>query len=331
MRAGTLALSALLVLAAVARDASAARLLVLNKADANVSFFDPDSGEVVATVPVGRGPHEAAVSPDGATAVVCNYGEMKPGSSLTVIDVAKAEVVRTIELGEHQRPHGIEFLPDGKRIAVTTEVSKNLIVVDVESGEITATVGTDQQASHMVALAPDGKRAFVANIASGSVSVIDLADGKLEKVVPTGAGAEGIAITPDGAEVWVTNRAADTVTVLDAATLESKGDLAAPTFPIRAKVTPDGKHVLVSCAESGDVVVFDRAGRKELRRIGMLDAGRGADYEPVPIGILIEPSGKRAYIANAGADEVAVIDLETWTVVKRLRTGKQPDGMAWAA
>ena len=40
-------------------------LVVLNKAEASASLIDLASGEVVATLPTGVGPHEVAASYDG--------------------------------------------------------------------------------------------------------------------------------------------------------------------------------------------------------------------------------------------------------------------------
>ena len=45
-------------------------LVVLNKTEATASLIDLASGRVHATLPTGDGPHEAAVSPDGRTALV---------------------------------------------------------------------------------------------------------------------------------------------------------------------------------------------------------------------------------------------------------------------
>jgi len=330
----------LLALAATPAPGGQGTLVVLNKAEASASLIDLDSGQVAATVPTGEGPHEVAVSPDGKLAVACNYGTgPAPGSSLTVIDVPAGRVVKTIDLGEYRRPHGIEWLPDGRHVMVTSEESRKLLKIDVSEGKVAASYDTDQEISHMVVVTPDGTRAFVANIRSGSVTALDLASGKRLASIPTGSGAEGIAVTPDGKEVWITNRAADTVSVLDASTLEIKKEIPSKSFPIRAKATPDGRHVLVSNAQSGEVAVFDAEAKREIRRIPMkLEAaspeGRlfGAQFgdSPVPIGILIRPDGKRAYVANANADVIAVLDLESWEIVGALTAGKEPDGLGYS-
>jgi YVTN family beta-propeller protein len=324
-------------------------LVVLNKSEATASLIDLDAGRTVATVPTGRGPHEVAVSPDGRLAVACNYGDREgPGSTLTVIDVPGARVVKTIDLGEYRRPHGIVWLGEGGQVVVTAEENKAVLVVDVEAGRVSRVLETGQEVSHMVAATPDGSRAFVANIGSGSVTVLDLKSGEHLGNIPTGEGAEGIDVTPDGKEVWVTNRAADTVSVIDASTLKiiKEFDLRDPDdpesrpFPIRARATPDGKHVLVSNARAGEVVVFDAASKSLVRRIPMevstedLEGRLFGDRfgkSSVPIGILIPPDGRRAYVANANADIVSVLDLEEWRPVGALRPGREPDGMAWSA
>ena len=50
---------------------------------------------------------------------------------------------------------------------------------------------------------------------------------------------------------------------------------------------------------------------------------------PVPIGILVQPDGRFAYIANTNANLVTVLDLEALAVAGRFTTGNQPDGLAW--
>ena len=333
-----LAAVALTLLAA--SPAASGTLVVLNKAEATASLIDLATGTVAVTLPTGEGPHEAATSPDGRLVLAANYGTgQAPGSTLTVIDVAGARVVKTIALGKYMRPHGLQWLADGKHALVTCEGSKALVIVDVEAGSVAGAIDTGQEVSHMVAAAPDGTRAFVASIGSGTMTAFDLRQRKLLKVIPTGKGAEGIDVTPDGREVWVTNREADTVSVVDAATLQVVATLPAKAFPIRVKVTPDGRHALVSCARTGDVAVFEVASKlKEVRRVPMkLDAAAAKDgrifqdfgASPVPVGILVTPDGKLAYVANTNADAVAVVDLASWQVVGILKAGKEPDGMAY--
>ncbi len=321
--------------------ARADTLIVLNKYDATASLIDPATGAVRATVGTGIGPHEAATTPDGKFVVVCDYGTRTPGSSLTIIDLERAQPVRRIDLGEYQRPHGIVFL-DAERVAVTAEAQQKLLVVNIRTGAVEQAIGTDSRGSHMVAATPDGRLAFVANLGSASASVVDLREGKLIKNIETGAGAEGVAVHPSKPEAWVTNRGADNISIIDTRSLEIVATLEAGSFPIRVAFTPDGTKALVSCARSGDVWVYDANTRGVLARISMNEQPVGDDEKqtrlfsdqfgqsPVPIGILVEPGGERAYIANTNADVISVLDLRTLRLVDRLRAGREPDGLAWS-
>jgi YVTN family beta-propeller protein len=317
---------------------SADTLLVANKSDDTIDLVDVDTGESTATLPTGHAPHEAAVSADGKTAVISNYGDREaPGSSLTVIDLERREVARTIDLGTHTRPHGLAWLPGGD-LAVTTEGSAHLLVVDPASGAIEHEIETGQEVSHMVAVTPDGARAFVANIGSGTVTVVDLESGAKLTDLETGEGAEGVAVSPDGREVWVGNRGADTLSVIDSASLEHKARVPCPGFPIRVAFTPDGERVLVSAARSGEVVVFDAAERRELVRRSLdlstvptaaqrLFGDRFGD-SPVPVGLVVSPDGTRAWVAATQADVVVTVRTDDLTVLDLTRTGQEPDGMA---
>lgn len=331
-------------------------LVVLAKSGAAAALLDPVTGAERARLPVGVGPHEAATGPDGRTVVVCNYGQQEPGGTLTVIDTAAGEVVRQIELGRREaqepgegksgryqrflRPHGIAFLPDGDRVVVTTEMQRRLLVVDVRRGTVLAAIPTAANISHMVALGGGATRAYVANIGGGSVSIVDLEKGELVKVVETGAGAEGIAVHPARPEVWVANRSADTLSVIDAESLEEVAELPCGKFPIRVAFTPDGARALVSCAHDGTVEVWDVTGRERAKTISMdekpLEDAEGErlfsgtfENSPVPVGILVQPDGAFAYVANTQADVVTVIDLKELAIARRLKVGPEPDGMTW--
>lgn len=334
------ALSAIGVLGALGVTPSeAGTLIVLNKAEASASLLDAETGRVVATLPTGEGPHEAAVSPDGRLCLVGDYGQQQGGTTLTLLDVPRARVLRTIDLAPHSRPHGIAWKSDGRHAWVTTEGSHAVVEVDVEAGEVVRVMKTDQAVSHMLAVSPDERRAYVANIGSGTMTVLDLQSGEKVADVATGDGAEGIDVTPDGRRVWVTNRGEDTVSVIDARTLGVVKTLPSASFPIRAKATPDGRHVLVSNAASGDVSVFDAKAMTLVRRVtpkapvvseGDRLFGSRFSGSSVPIGILVHPDGDRAWIAHAHGDVVSMLDLETWETTGTLTAGREPDGMAYS-
>lgn len=315
-------------------------LVVANKSDNTVNIIDRANGEILATIATGLEPHEVEVSPDGKFAVVANYGNRElPGNSLSVINIKKAGVERTINLGEHTRPHGMVFLNENYQLLVTTEGSQHLLLVDIEKDTILKAIPTEQEVSHMVAAISVPSRAFVPSIRTGNITVIDLENDQIITHSYSGMGAEGVATSLDGKEVWVTNRSDNTLTVFDTQSLEIIETIPCGEFPIRAKFSPDGKLFLVSNARSGSIKVFDAAEKTLVANISLKielsedPEGRyfAAEFEgsSIPIGLVV-PDNETAYVANTNADVVTVIDLKTFEVKTHFKTGKQPDGIAYS-
>ncbi|TVQ72954.1 MAG: hypothetical protein EA363_03820 [Balneolaceae bacterium] len=320
------------------RDAhGAGTIIVASKSGDDVHFIDRDSGETLLVLPTGREPHEVEVSGDGRIAVVTNYGDREvPGNTLSVYDVLEGTLVRTIDLGEHTRPHGLWWMGDTDRVLVTTEGTRTLLVVDAVRGEMIRALRTEQDISHMVAATPDLSRAFVPSIRTGNVTVFDLESGELLAQVYSGAGAEGIDVHPEGHEVWVTNRADNTIAIIDTESLEVLDIVASEDFPIRGKFTPDGRYFLVSNARSGDIGVFDTAKRELVASItltppvpeGVDETRYFSEFEgsSIPIGLVV-PDNSTAYVANTRSDAVSIIDLETMTITGHFDSGREPDGI----
>ncbi len=321
-----------LVASVIALPAQADVLLVGNKSAHTLWALDLATGDKSASFETGIGPHEVAVSPDRRLAVVTDYGDREtPGNTLTVIDWQQDGAVRTLDLGDNTRPHGLVFRADGT-LVVTTEGSNRILVVDPSQGRVLKAVDVGEGVAHMVAVGPEGRTAFVTNISAGTLEKVDLASGKVTAVRRTGEGAEGVAVTPDGREVWVTNRGDDTVSVVDAGTLELLATLPSPGFPIRITFTPDGGHALVTNARAATLSVFDTASRTRIRTVAIADPE--AEYQPtllgdsaLPIGVFVHPDGTRAYVAISGANQVAVLDTSRWEVVDLWETGREPDAL----
>jgi YVTN family beta-propeller protein len=327
MRARYLMLTTIFVGLAVAvrvpsAQRASARLLVLNKEDANLAIVDPVSGKVLGKVPVGQGPHELVVSTDGKIAFASNYGTgPAPGRTISMIDVAAQKELRRIDVSPLSRPHGLAFV-NGK-LYFTAEADKKVARYDPVTDKIDWTFETGQTTTHMVLPTRDARTIFTSNIGGDSVSAIAQgADGTwTQTVIPVGKGPEGIDLSPNGREVWSAHSRDGGVSIIDVATRKVAQTIAIGTRRSnRIKLTPDAKFALVSDLESGDLVVLDAPARKEITRIPL---GK------MPEGILMPPAGGVAYVAVNGDNFIAVVDLKTWRVTKKIVTGTGPDGMAW--
>ena len=90
----------------------------------------------------------------------------------------------------------------------------------------------------------------------------------------------------------------------------------------RLKITNDGKYAFVSDLGATDLLIVDVATRKPFKTMKI-----GASSE----GLLMAPDGQHAYTTLNDHDSVAVIDLKTLTITGEVKTGRGPDGLAWAA
>ncbi len=146
---------------------------------------------VTATVPVGAGPTEVAVAPDGSRVYVTNSDD----GTVSVLDTAAGTVVATVPVGAG--PEGVAVTPDGARAFVSNYDGGTVSVIDTRTDAVTATVPVGRLPSE-VAITPDGTRVYVAEQGSNAVAVIDVATATVVGSVPVGDGPFGVAITPDG-------------------------------------------------------------------------------------------------------------------------------------
>ena len=306
------------------RAPEGALLVVANKQDASLSIIDLVSGKLVGTVATGQGPHEVAVTSDGRWAIVANYGAQTPGNTLTVVDLRAKSVARTIDLGEYRRPHGIVVLPGDSLVTVTSETSRNAVIVSLTGGVRTA-IPTSAQGSHMVAVTGDGRRGYTANVGSGSITELDLETGMPLRSLSVAGRTEGVGVTPDGREVWVGSNDANTVTIIDTRTWEPVDTLPAPGLPYRIAISADGKTAVVPAPMAGVIRVFDIATRKE--RAAVSFAGGGGDGAG-PVGSTISADSRYAFVALQGTNEAAMVDLASGKEMTRYATGAGPDGIA---
>lgn len=307
--------------AAVPITAQSGTLVVVNKAASTASVIDVASGETLATLPTGNGPHEVAITGDGRTAVVTDYGGRPGNNTLTVIDVPGLRVARTIDLGEYRRPHGIAFLPGDSLVAVTSEEARAVVVVRVADGSILKTLSTGQGGSHMLAVTGDGATIYTGNIRDGTVSQLDVTTGERTRLFQTPPQPEAITVTADGSEVWVGSNAEGKVSVVDVETGDVDEALDGFSFPYRILITPDNRQVLIPDFRAHELWIVDRATRAVVDAMQLDGAG--------PQGITLSPDGKTVYHSMSLENRIAVIDLETRSIVRHIDAGARPDGVAY--
>lgn len=310
------------------------KLYIVNKLSSSITVFDLFKGKELKELSIKIAPNEIIALDNKKKVVVTNYGTHNiVGKSISIINTESNTVEKTIALEESLRPHGIVAFPKTNKVGIVTNEGNDLVVVDLETGNVEKKIATQQIVSHLIVLHPNKSIAYVTNINSGSISVIDLIENKVIKIIPCSKGTEGIVITPDGAEIWVTNTIENSISIINTDTYKITATLLTGKEPLRLKFSIDGKHCLVTNSNEGSISVYDRYLKKQLKEIhipgkrGLIE--RIFYHTPRPIGILMHPNGLFAFVTNSNANKVEVIDMQTFTLVSTIGTGKGPYSLAF--
>ena len=295
-------------------------LIVLNKKGDDASFIDLATGDVLATLPTGQGPHELVVSDNGLWAVATDYAG---GDSLTVLDIQNLAVKRTIDLAKHPRPHGILLLPGNNSVVVTSESSQTLVLVDYMNGEIVQSISTEQDGSHMVALSEDGSTAFTTNGGSDSVSVIDLNKGHLVKTLNVQGSPEAITTNKSGSEIWVGSNDEGTVTVISAVDGSTLTEFSGFTWAYRVLLTEDEKYAIIPDYKKNQLRIFDAQSKTELGAMQIPASG--------PQGVTLYSDDRTLFLSLSEQNKVLAIDIVSRKILGEYSAGSSPDGIGYSS
>lgn len=320
---------------------AADKIYVANEGADTVSVLDATSLKALASVRVGKMPHNVQVSPDGKFAWVTNNGErgqtadasahkgkaqgahaaMAQPGAVWVIDTSTNAVVARVPVGMH--PAHVVVSPDGRLAYVTNGGDNTVSVIDTSARSLVATIAVGQF-PHGLRIRPDGKEVYIANLEGGTVSVIDTASHKEVAQVPAGKGPAQTGFTPDGRFAFVSLSQENAVAVIDPATRKVIRKVAVGAVPIQLYATPDSRTLLV--ANQGTrrtpgktVSLIDLESLKVTEKVV---TGDGAH------GVVVDRDGRFAYVTNIYSNSVSVLDMKDRRVTKTVLVGAAPNGIS---
>lgn len=200
---------------AVAGQFGAQFAYVTNSGSDDVSVVDAEDFSVVGTIPVGDNPQGITLTgQQGARQLA--WVANQDSDTLTVIDTVTNTVLQTLAVGDG--PAGVATAGRlGAQVVVVALANANAIVlVDVNSSAILATVPVGTRPSYVVVGGAGASDIFVVNQASGTVTYFDLNSQTVLATIPVGAQPTSatIAGASNAQEVYVTNRGDGTVSVI---------------------------------------------------------------------------------------------------------------------
>jgi len=276
-----------------------------------------------------------AVSPDGNFVVAVN----SDSDSITLIDAFTFNIVAEIAVGDN--PKTIAITPDSRNALVTNYDSSTLSVIDLEYAK-----QIDQyNVGHMpYGVVTNGIYGFVTEFGDNSVSIIQWDTGRLVTRIKVDSFPSGIALSQNSEKLLVTHLFSGAITVIDVLTRTIIGKVSTGSetnitqfIAIDHKgekaYIPQTRSNSMNMARQFDTTVFPIVNVLDLDQMQLVIKKRitldTAD-KPVnmPFSVALSPEKHILYVANAGSNDVSVIDLGTNRGLANIKVGSNPRGIA---
>lgn len=270
-----------------------------------------DSPSVAGTpIDVGSHPTAVAITPNGKTAYVVNFGS----DNVTEIDTAtNTASPQSAWITVGSEPDAIAITPDGATAYVANSGDGTISKIALATGNVQATIDVGGNPTG-IAIAPNGQTAYVTNNNPGFENLIPITlsndavqpgipVGTLVDGVPTAIDPVAVAITPDGTTAFVVDRGSNTVagtlTPVDLATgvagspfsqIDGSGT-ALGTEPDAIGISPNGGDAYVTNFGSGTISQVTLSD-DQATAISTGDAGSD------PLGVAVTPDGTGVYVAD---------------------------------
>jgi PQQ-dependent catabolism-associated beta-propeller protein len=137
-----------------------------------------------------------------------------------------------------------------------------------------------------------------------------------------------MGLSPDGKYLVNTSETTNMAHVIDTAKRQVVANVLVDSRPRRAVWTDDGAQFWVSAEIGGTVSVIDASRYEIVKRITFAVPGMPAEAIQ-PVGIAITRDRRLAFVALGPANRVAVIDAQSYEVVRYLLVGQRVWSLAF--
>lgn len=304
------------------------RVLIVqtNSAGDQVHLIDPTTNQVANVIMGIQIPHGVAPSPDGSVLYITDEHD----ETLDVVPTSTLTVRTRIPLTDH--PNNVAITPDGTKVYVAIAGAPFVDIVDTKTerrvGRIPMLSGV-----HNVYVTPDGKYAVAGMIPARAMTVIDTetdrpvwtvyfdggvrpiafetgADGSTKRAFVQISGFHGFYVVD-----WATRSIVDKVREPELPFSQQSNDSLQDSPAHGFAVSPDGTQLWSSSKPNGYVYLYSLP---DLELVGGVKVGHDPDW------LTMTPDGRFLYVANAGSNDVSVIDTQEMTEIARVPVGQVP-------
>ena len=304
-----------------ARETYANAVAVVQKTVCSLGVYDFVSGKSLAQIPLPKQSHELVMTPDRRYAFIAQYGAKKwaapgvGGNLITMVDMQKLKVVKTLDLTPWHRLHGIRMDKHG-RLFVLSESSSVLIRFDnpVDKDEPDAAIPVNGVRSHYFVLNNEGSRAWITDTLSGLVIAVNTEDPSVpvQKLL-AGKAPEGSCLSPDEKTIYVVDRYGDVIKAYDSETLKTRYAAKTQGESVRVAALQDGKILLANAARKS-LLLFspDLTLQKEI----FLPAS--------PTAITLTQNADQV-LTSTEDDKLTLVDITSSQLLRTISTDKGAD------
>jgi ABC-type branched-subunit amino acid transport system substrate-binding protein/DNA-binding beta-propeller fold protein YncE len=292
-------------------------ILLVEESNNSLGFFDSEAGLECGRVSLSLWPHEVAVSPNGKTAYVSNFGLRDydltlghAGNSISVIDIAaRCETHRLYTCDGDFRywaPHGVKVTPDGNYLFANVER-----VLGSRQPDLTLGPGTDQTDMLVFDLATN--KPFKV-FALPPVDRVLTEDDDPVKQYGVPRGSHNFVFAKDGKSLWLFSGRGG-ISRVDPLTGAITAQLKTFAGAVRGLQFFEDGRLLVSA--TNELTILDPDTLQILWRMSDLGVTQILYSEPLP-------DGKTILAPAVWEGQVLVIDVDAKKIVKSLTTGVDP-------
>ena len=258
--------------------------------DNRITAIETATHRVAATIEVGDGPLDLALSADGQLLYVTNSNE----KSISIIEVENlTERSRRIRVPAMNGPYGIAISPDGERLYVTDIGGNQVFVVHTARRATINRIDVISDPRSLV-LSADGRRLYVSGGGFGDNTIGGIS------VIATDSSRVGFT---DASRVVETIRTGD-------------------SGIFRLALSPDESRLYATDRVNAQLLVIDVSENRILNRVDVLPGGEESR------DLFVSSDGSRVYVTNQNSDELVVFDAESLQILRTLHLKDGPRGVA---
>ncbi len=261
------------------------------------------------------------------------YVPNQDDATVSIIDANSRKLIETIDLrkygfGDNAKPHHVQVEPDGSAWYVTLIGAGKVVKLD-RNNKVLASA--PMEVPGLMTLHPTKDLMFVARSMSAvnppqRMVIIRRSDMKvLDEIELLFPRPHGIVVHPNGKRVYVASLGTNQIASIGV----DDGDVRLIDIPgparsfVQGAISPDGQWLAVTAELTDNVAIFDLkdpVNPKFARDVATPDG---------PFEAAFTGGGRWMFVSALNANQVAVVDTKTWTVVDTIKNSgfAQPHGV----